>query len=46
VSRFAGELAQTGWSVWWDRTIPAGKTYHQVIGEAIDSAKCIIVVWS
>jgi len=25
---------------------PAGKTYHQVIGEAIDSAKCIIVVWS
>src|SRR5262245_61702096 len=39
-------LEERGWSVWWDRKIPPGKTWHQVIQQAIDEAKCVVVVWS
>jgi formylglycine-generating enzyme required for sulfatase activity len=37
---------EQGWSVWWDRKIPPGKTWHQVIQESLDAAKCVVVVWS
>ena len=39
-------IEAAGWSVFWDRTIPAGKTWRQYIGKALDDAKCIIAVWS
>ena len=39
-------LAAYGWSVWWDRTIPAGKTWREVIGEALENARAVVVVWS
>jgi formylglycine-generating enzyme required for sulfatase activity len=39
-------LRQKGWSVWWDRTIPPGKTWDQVIEAALDGARCVIVLWS
>lgn len=39
-------LQKQGWSVWWDRTIPAGKIFTKVIYEAISNARCMIVVWS
>jgi len=39
-------LEGQGWSVWWDRKIPPGKTFAQVIEEAITAAKCVIVLWS
>ena len=42
----AGALADQSWSVWWDREILPGETFWQVIKEAIDQAKCIIVLWS
>jgi hypothetical protein len=32
--------------VWWGRTIPPGKTFDQVIQEAIESARCVVVLWS
>jgi hypothetical protein len=35
-----------GWSVFWDRTIPPGKTWRKVIGTALHEARCVIVVWS
>jgi hypothetical protein len=42
----ARELGDHGWSVWWDRTIPPGKSFDRVIEEALDSSKCLIVLWS
>ncbi len=39
-------LEQLGFSVWWDRDIPHGQNYHRVIEQALDQAKCAIVVWS
>jgi hypothetical protein len=42
----AKTLEDQGWSVWWDKTIPPGKTFDQVIQEAIESARCVVVLWS
>src|SRR4029077_18148991 len=42
----AQALGREGFSVWWDRKIPPGKSYGQVIEQALNSAKCIVVLWS
>lgn len=42
----AEALEENGNSVWWDRLIPPGKTFDQVIVEALSAAKCVIVLWS
>ena len=39
-------LEEEGWTVWWDKTIPPGKTFDEVIEEAITAAKCVVVLWS
>ena len=39
-------LEQEGFSVWWDRTIPPGKTFDEVIEAALNEARSVIVVWS
>jgi formylglycine-generating enzyme len=39
-------IEANGWSVFWDRNIPAGLTWRGYIGKALDEAKCVIVVWS
>lgn len=44
--RLSYALEQLGRSVWWDRNIPPGKTFDQVIAEALDHAKCVVVLWS
>lgn len=46
VEPIARGLAQAGYDVWWDHRIPPGRSYREVIGAALQSAKCVIVVWS
>ena len=42
----AGALEQRGWSVWWDRRIPTGRDYADVIETQLAQARCVIVLWS
>jgi len=44
--RIAAALEARGWSTFWDRVIPAGKTWREVIGTELDGARCVIVLWS
>jgi len=39
-------LEKNDWDVWWDKHIPPGKTFDRVISQALDAAKCIVVLWS
>ncbi len=39
-------LQQRGLSVWWDRTIPPGKNWDQVIEESLAASRCMVVLWS
>lgn len=34
------------WSVWWDRTIPTGRKFDEVIDHALQDARCVVVLWS
>lgn len=42
----ANALEVEGRSVWWDRTILPGKVFDQVIAQALDEAKAVMVLWS
>ena len=42
----ADSLADLGWSVWWDRSIIIGAAFDQAIELELDSAKCVVVLWS
>jgi TIR domain len=35
-----------GFSVWWDHTIPPGKTWDDVIARGIRDAKACVIIWS
>jgi hypothetical protein len=39
-------LLEERWSVWWDREIPAGKSFPDVIEKVLYTVKCVVVVWS
>lgn len=42
----AEALEQEGWTVFWDRTVPAGKSKSQFMEWAIDQAQSVLVLWS
>lgn len=42
----AHALESQGWSVWWDRKIPFGKIYDEVIADNLAAAHCVIVIWT
>ncbi len=44
--QLAQALEQEGWSVWWDRTIQPGKSFSAVLEEALETARCVVVLWS
>lgn len=44
--KIAKALEQKGYSVWWDRVIPPGRTFDDVIEENLDASKCVVVLWS
>ncbi|RYF89797.1 MAG: toll/interleukin-1 receptor domain-containing protein [Chitinophagaceae bacterium] len=46
VMRLAQLLTQRGYSVWWDRQIPIGEHYDNVIERELQQARCVVVVWT
>jgi hypothetical protein len=45
-SELAAVLETKGWTVWWDRHIPPGRTFDEVIEQALTQARCVVVLWS
>ncbi|WP_374478044.1 toll/interleukin-1 receptor domain-containing protein [Zoogloea sp.] len=43
---FAEAFAARGWSVWWDRHIVPGEAFDTRIEQALDAARCVVVLWS
>ncbi len=39
-------FAAQGWSVFWDQIISARESFPEVLGRELDSAKCVVVLWS
>jgi hypothetical protein len=39
-------IGRERWSVFWDRTIPVGFTWDDIVEGALDAAKCVVVLWS
>jgi len=42
----ATRLEQEGWSVFWDRSIPIGTTWDEVLDHELSSMKVMVVLWS
>ncbi len=45
-ARLAQVLESAGWQVWWDRRIPAGRTWRSVLEDALKDMRCMVVLWS
>lgn len=39
-------LRQDGFDVWWDQDIEPGAPWDETIAQHIESARCVVVVWS
>lgn len=46
VQQLTVALEENGWSVWWDRSIPPGSSFDEVIEAELNAARCVIVLWS
>ncbi|HEV2863800.1 MAG TPA: TIR domain-containing protein [Pyrinomonadaceae bacterium] len=44
--RLARVFERQGWTVWWDKVIPPGRRYGDVIAEQLAAAKAVVVLWS
>ncbi len=39
-------IERAGFTVWWDGLIPSGERFSAKIGEALEHAKAVVVLWS
>jgi TIR domain len=39
-------LEEHGWDVWWDREIPPGQTWTDVLERALSETRVVVVVWT
>jgi TIR domain len=46
VARLAKALQGCGFDVWWDRYLSGGENWNARIQSALESAKCVVVVWT
>ena len=46
VARLAKALESCGLDVWWDRYLAGGENWHEQIQSALESAKCVVVIWT
>ena len=37
-------LENKGWSIWWDKKIPAGRAFDLAISKALYEAQCVVVL--
>jgi hypothetical protein len=44
--RLAAAMEKRGWSVFWDRRIPAGRRFAEVIAQHMEAARCVVALWS
>ena len=42
----AQALGARGWSIWWDREIPLGKSFDEIIEKALADCRCVVLLWS
>src|ERR1044072_1488298 len=45
-AKLVDDLKAEGWSVWWDQELLGGKRYDHAIAEALNAARCVVVIWS
>ncbi len=46
VAALVRALRQNGLEVWWDQTLAAGEGWREAISEAVETAGCVVVVWT
>ncbi len=46
VGPIVAALREEGFAVWWDQDIEPGAPWDETIAQQIESARCIVVVWS
>ena len=46
VQKLAEALENLGYTIWWDRNIPIGQQFDQVIQNELNNSKAVIVVWT
>ena len=46
VRSLAQTLETAGWSVWWDRPVPAGLPWRSLLEQELQDMRCMLVLWS
>jgi len=44
--KFVAALETQNWDVFWDKEIPAGKRWSEIISQNLAAAECVVVLWS